>query len=190
MNDNPPAAALGYSVVVNLDGNRQLTMQCFVAEDEPSEVVNAKLDRVFAVIDRQKARYDLVGENEELSKERGTLAQLEEDLARVDLEFEKSQASLKEQMIELNTQRQAALEAGYNEHTAAGRRGDYQPRGQTQQTINAVSAAERNAAEGLAKNEAERDQHRQGVMISVERYRKAVDERTARIDGLTKLLAG
>lgn len=191
MNDNRiPAPALGYSVVANLDGNRQLTMQCFVGEDEPNEVVNAKLDRAFAVIDRQKARYDIVSENEEMSKERGILAQLEEDLARVDAEFTKTQAELHAQAQEFEAQRSKAIEAGYAEHTASGRRGDYQPRGQTQQTVNAVNAADRNVKAALEKNEAERDQHRQGVMISIERYKKAIDERTGRLASLQELLDG
>ena len=191
MNDNrSPAPALGYSVVANLDGNRQLTMQCFVGEDETNEVVNAKLDRAFAVIDRQKARYDIVAEHEELSKERGMLAQLEEDLARVDAEFQKTQAELHTQAQEFEAQRSKAVEEGYAEHVATGRRGDYQPRGQAQQTINAVNAADRNVKAALEKNEAERDQHRQGVTISIERYRKAIAERDTRIAALQKMLDG
>ena len=183
-----PAPALGYSVLVNLDGNRQLTMQCYVAEDEKAEVVNAKLDRVFAVIDRQKARYDIVNEHEELSKESMMLAQLEEDLARVDADFEKSQAALKTQATEVIAQRNETHDAGYAEHSASGRRGAYEPRGVALQTIKATDAAARNIEAALHKNEAERDQHRQGVLISVERYKKAVAERTSRISGLEKLL--
>jgi hypothetical protein len=183
-----PAAALGYSVVVNLDGNRQLTMQCFVAEDEPNEAVNAKLDRIFAVIDRQKARYDLVNEHEELSKESTMLAQLEEDLARVDADFEKAQASLKAQGEEISAQQAALVEAGYNEHVNSGRRGEYQPRGVTQQGVKATQVALENVTAELKKNEAERDQHRQGVLISIDRYKKAIAERTSRIGGLEKLM--
>ena len=183
-----PAPALGYSVVVNLDGNRQLTMQCFVAEDEPAEVVNAKLDRVFAVIDRQKARYDIVGEREELEKESAALAQFEEDLARVDADFEKAQAGLREQVVEMTTQKTQALEGGYNQHNAAGRRGEYVPSGHTKQTVNAAEAALRNVAETLHKNEAERDQHRLGVEISIDRYHKAIAARKERIATLEKTL--
>ena len=183
-----PAAAIGYSILTNLDGNRQLTMQCFVGEGETDEAINRKLDRAFAVIDRQKARYDIVNEVEELSKEKGTLAQLEEDLARVDADFEKAQAGLKEQASEVLVQRNAAHDEGYAEHSASGRRGTYEPRGLALQTIKATDAAARNIEEALHKNLAERDQHRAGVVISIERYNKAINERTARISGLEKLM--
>ena len=69
MNDAKPASAIGYSVVINLDGNRQVTAQCFVAEDEEDSAINFKFDRVFAILDRQKARYDIVNERDELGDE-------------------------------------------------------------------------------------------------------------------------
>lgn len=191
MNDNAaPAAAIGYSILTNLDGNRQITVQCFVPEDAPDKVVNAKLDRAFRVIDRQKARYDIVGEQEELAKERGVLAQLEEDLARVDADFEKAQASLDIQAEEISVQSEDAMGQGYQEHALSGRGGKYVPRGQTAQRLNASAAAKRNVEDAFAKNKAERDQHRQGVLISTERYHKAIAERTLRIEGYEKMLAG
>ena len=94
MSDDKPATAIGYSIVVNLDGNRQVTAQCFVAENEDDAAINGKFDRVFAILDRQKARYDVVNERDELRKEETTLDQLKEDLTRADHEYEKAQARL------------------------------------------------------------------------------------------------
>ena len=188
MSDDKPATAIGYSIVVNLDGNRQVTAQCFVAENEDDAAINGKFDRVFAILDRQKARYDVVNERDELRKEETTLDQLKEDLTRADHEYEKAQARLGEQIIEMQAQGKSVFESGYSEHMASGRRGDYVPKGQTQAQARAIEGAVAKAAEDKKRNEAERDQHRAGAMISVQRYEKAIAERKARISHLEQVL--
>jgi len=183
-----PAAALGYSIVSNLDGNRQITVQCFVPEDEADEVVNAKLDRVFRVIDRQKARYDLVTEHEELEKEEKILAQLNEDLARIDVDFDVAQATLDEHMVEFDQQHKELFDEGYEAHVNTGRKGKYKPAGFSAGQLRAIDQAKANAADSKKKNEAEREQHRTGALISVERYKSAIAERKARIVSSKALL--
>ena len=188
MNDAKPASAIGYSVVINLDGNRQVTAQCFVAEDEEDSAINFKFDRVFAILDRQKARYDIVNERDELAKEAGTLDQLKEDLARVDHDYDKAQATLDAQLVEMQDQNKGAFEAGYNEHVESGRRGEYVPKGFAAQQARAIEVALSNVKENKEKNNAEREQHRVGVLISVERYEKAVAQRKAKIAELEAVL--
>lgn len=183
-----PAPAIGYSIVINLDGNRQVTAQCFVAEDENDVEINRRFDRVFAILDRQKARYEVVNEREELAKEAGTLDQLKEDLARVDHDFDKAQAALDEQLTEMQAQNKGAFEEGYNEHISSGRRGEYVPKGFAAQRARAIETALANTKDSKEKNNAEREQHRQGVLISVERYEKAVAQRGQRIAELEAVL--
>jgi len=178
---NKATTAIGYSIVVNLDGNRQVTAQCFVAEDESDAEINARFDRVFGLLDRQKARYDVVNERVELTKEQATFDQLKEDLAHVDANFDKAQAVLDEQIIEMQAKSKETFEDGYNEHVNSGRRGEYVPKGLAQQTARAIEGAVAKAAEDKQKNVNEREQHRTGVMISVERYEKAIEARKAKI---------
>lgn len=184
----PPAAALGYSIVSNLDGNRQITVQCFVAEDASDTEVNAKLDRVFRVVDRQKARYDLVTEHEELEKESKILVQLKEDLARIDSDFDVAQAKLDEQMKEFDQQHADLFAQGYNTHVGTGRKGEYTPAGFAAGQLRAIEQATANAEDAKKKNEAEREQHRTGALISVSRYEKAIADRKARITAGEALL--
>jgi hypothetical protein len=63
-----PGVAIGYSIACNLGGERQMTVQCFVDESEPDEAVHARIDRVFRVVDRQKAKYDLDREIKEFEE--------------------------------------------------------------------------------------------------------------------------
>lgn len=184
-----PAPAIGYSVVANLAGDRQVTAQCFVAEDETEAAINAKFDRVFRVIDRQKSRYELVDIRKELHKLRETLAQFEEDLGRADLEFDKAQASLDEQAKTLTEDRQEAFQTGYDEHVNSGRRGEYQPKGTTLATMRTHDVALSQVKDQKEKNEAERNQHRQQILISVERYKKAIASAEADIAERESLFA-
>ena len=185
-----PAAAIGYSVVANLGGDRQLTCQCFVGEDESDATVNGKLDRIFAVMDRQRARYEINDVNEDLAKHRETLAQLEADLARIDTDFARAQASLDVQLGEIRSQAEAAQQEGYDTHASTGRRGDYKPAGITLATIQRAASAERQVTDEKAKNAAERDQHRANALITVDRYKKAIVEREAKVAALLALTGG
>lgn len=168
--------AIGYSIVSNLDGDRQITAQCFVSEGERDDVVNAKFDRIFRFIDRQKARYELVALRDELSKHRTTLAQLQEDLARADAQHNAAQASLESQMAELKAESNAAAERGYEAHVAAGRRGEYVLSGTAKADVQRLTAAAHEVQRAKDKNTAERDQHRQQIEISIDRFNKAIAE--------------
>jgi hypothetical protein len=54
MSEAVKAPAIGYSIVANLGGDRQITVQCFVDEGEEDKAVNARFDRVMTFIDRQR----------------------------------------------------------------------------------------------------------------------------------------
>ena len=184
------AAAIGYSVISNLGGDRQLTTQCFVGEDEDDSAVNAKLDRMFGFIDRQKAKYEIVDVEADLMKHREMLAQLNEDMARIGLDFDKAQAGLDVQAEELGATRSAEVAGGYNAHLAAGRKGDYAPQGAAASRFRNLD----NAIDGIktekAKNEAERDQHLAQTKVTIDRWHTAIAERTSKLTSLHALVGG
>lgn len=184
------APALGYSITANLDGSRQIVVQCFTDSDESLEETHAKIDRAMAVVDRQKARYEIV----ELLKERGELidqlAQGAEDLAQVDLNFEKAQASLDIQIGELIKQAEANFNEAYAKHNHSGRTSEFKLVGHAKATEERTKAA-LDQVEGLKKkNEAERDQHRQGFLISQERRQARIIFLNGEITRLEGMIAG
>ena len=181
MSEASTAPALGYSIVANLGGDRQITVQCFVGSDEPLASINKKIDRALAVVDRQKARYELDDLHEERHKTAQTLAQFEEDLARLDLDFEASQDSLRKQITEVLALSNAEFDKGYAEHIASGRRGDYKPIGATKQAIAASEMQKRQIEEAMHKNASERDQALQQTTISVQRFKQALATLEAKI---------
>ena len=174
MSEASTAPALGYSIVANLGGDRQITVQCFVGSDEPLVSINKKIDRALAVVDRQKARYELEDLYEERHKTAQTLAQFEEDLARLDLDFEASQDSLRKQITEVLTASNDAFDKGYNEYVTSGRRGDYKPTGATKQAMSVAEAQKHQIEQAMQKNANERDQALQQTTISVQRFKQAL----------------
>lgn len=78
------APALGISMNVQVDGNRQLALQTFVGRDDPPSVLNAALDRITKAVDRQVAKYMLVSLKKELHQHRKALEDQTKDKARVD----------------------------------------------------------------------------------------------------------
>lgn len=181
MSKAPTSPALGYSVLANLGGDRQITVQCFVSSDETLKSINTKIDTALAVVDRQKARYELVDLREERHKTAETLAQFEEDFARVELEFAKAQEELKGQIPQVQAAANEAFEKGYADYVTTGRRGDYKPAGTTKQIMQAAEMSERNIREALQKNQNERDQALQQTQISIQRFKQALATIDAKI---------
>lgn len=183
-----PAPAIGYSIVSNLGGDRQMTVQCFVGEDEADRVIHAKIDRIFRVVDRQKARYELVDLREERIKTDETLAQFKEDFARVEQEHAKAQAARDVEIVELQKVRGQKHQAGYSAHVATGRQGAYNPKGTVKVDLDRIDAGVQQLVDQKAKAEAEREQHVQSLNVSMERYTKALEALDAKVAARKALL--
>jgi hypothetical protein len=180
------APALGYSITANLDGSRQIVVQCFTDGDESLEATHAKIDRAMAVVDRQKARYQIVDLRKERAQLVDELAQGAQDLAEVDLNFVKAQAGLDVQAGELNRQAEEVFKQAYEAHDRTGRTGKFKLVGHAKANTERVQAALDQVAALKAKNEAEREQHRQGFQISQQRR----EARVALLDGEIATLEG
>jgi hypothetical protein len=154
--------AVGWSIVANLGGDRQITFQSAFAVDMTDAEKNKLLDDTMALVDRQKARSELPDVRAELFKHRETLAQYEEDLGRVDtMEAEKvaelqrqiaeledetsyerlrdaAMAPLMEKHAEIAAARMSEWNAGQAEFDRAGKQGAYQPRGHRQVNLDRI----------------------------------------------------
>lgn len=116
--------AIGYSVNALLKGERSMTIQCYVGEGETDAQVNAKIDRIFRVVDRQRARYELADLRIDLDKAERGLTRFDEDLARVDTAYTKRLAEFDQELLLVAERRQANEDAARIEHDA-GRRGAF-----------------------------------------------------------------
>ena len=157
------------SLVVGVTDNAQMTFVTGFEGDDPDHVVNARLDRLMTFAERLKAKASIPQLEDDLLKQSETLAQFQEDLARVDLEHGRAQAlrrleiderikafddalkaftdEIDGRIAELDTAKARVFEAGLAEHTAAGRHGAYAPRGAVASQLDRFSDALKQATE-------------------------------------------
>lgn len=182
MSDTAPAPALGFSIVANLGDNRQITCQCFVGVDEEPKDINARIDKVQNVIDRQRARYEVVDLRADRAKQATTLQRAEDDLARIEAEYQAGQTQFDDQINFLGEQ----IQSIDNEARARGRMSG--PVGADASRKRTLQQEQKDLVAGKAKATAERDQYRQNVVVSIARFREAVAECDAKIAACEALL--
>lgn len=244
----PEVSALGISVVTNTPGDRGITIQTYIAADASIAEQNALIDRMMKILDRQKAKYELPSIKDEMELHEKTLARMEVDLKEVEHTFNRDQAkrraeltalkrsleeeteaslqrhaeraaALKRSIDDQERARKTAFDEGYNEWSASGRSGSYEPQGHrkvnlermdtemsTRQEAYAAHMASKDAQVGtetalvgkliedkqaeIDKATSERLQHQAQTEISRKRYKEEILFRKNKIARLKKVLAG
>jgi len=140
--DPKPAAApaIGYSIIATLGDKRQMTVQYFVAGDEPLPLIHANVDRTMAVLDRQIAKYELDGIRQELARATAEYDQAELDQKRLDEETAKANALRDVQMATLQGQIDIEQEGAHAKHVQGGREGPFKLQGYAKANIERARA--------------------------------------------------
>ncbi len=153
--------AVGFSVVANLGGDRQVTLNGVLPYDMHVSVKNGMLDGVMLLADRQRARYEIVELEADILKHQDILSQMTEDRARVERDHEKQQATRRVEIDERKAMREperkklssdigaAILDVqkkhgqlyahAQAEHTSSGRRGAFEPKGQVKSNLDKLA---------------------------------------------------
>jgi hypothetical protein len=182
--------AIGYSVLANLGDEKQITFQHFVAADDSDATVNACLDRIVGLIDRQKARIQLPTLRDELAEHERTLAQFVEDKARLDIEFNAAQARRDIQIVTLNKTVDTITNDAAEQHAATGRQAAYKPTGVVKTNIERQKAGIAAIEQEKVTAVAERDQAHAHFDVSVKRYEGEIERRKAKIAELVERIEG
>lgn len=182
--------AIGFSTTVNVDGDRQMVFQGYFEQDEADSVVNARIDRIMALADRQRSKFKLPGLREELQKLTDELAQSDQDIAEAELNFQKAQAALDIQTVELSGRRANLNNDMASAHRAMGKSGDYVPKGAAKSSLDNIDTALKEIQERKVKNEAERKFHRDNVEVNIKRRHARVAMLQEQIAGLERLFGG
>lgn len=207
----PPAVALGISVVTNMPGDRGITVQTHVALDVPLEEQDRIIDRMFRLVDRQKARYELPDVEDELALHQKTLARMEEDLKGVDHEHNVAQARRRAELKALSREldeaeetakrahestlshmartleeytakREAEFAAGYDEFTKGGRQGSYEPTGHRRVNLDRM---DKQIADFKAQIAEKRDAKDRAVAVETAPISKMIGDKQAELDKAT-----
>jgi hypothetical protein len=182
-----PATAIGYSIVSNLGGDRQMTVQCFVGEDEAEEVINSRIDKVFKVLDRQKAKYDLdklESEFEELGRH---LHNFIKGLAMAEQTARHQVAVLNVKLGEQQMARRDVYEEGYQKHLSQGRKGTFVPGGALQSRLNGMDIDIQKTKDAIAAAPADAAQSKAQVAENIYKYQDDMKKRRAAINELRKM---
>lgn len=129
MDAKKEVSALGYSIAANINGDRQITFQHFIASDATDAEVNADMDRIMRIVDRQQAIYQIPSLEEERGQLLGQIAQSEKDLEALNAEYEAWEAEQNKLISTLKIEQEAVQKRAYNEHVANSRRGQFELRG-------------------------------------------------------------
>lgn len=174
------APALGISTVVNM-GDRQITLQFHAPLDMAPADLNEIIDRVMAVADRQQAKAELPALHAELDKHVQTVAQFDEDSARVEHDFEVEQAKADVTIATLVEEKAKAINEAQEKHVASGRVSEFQMGPAVASRVKGFDRDIENVKAAKEKRQAERDLAVNNLGISRQRYDTAIEGLRAKI---------
>lgn len=174
MTAETPTPALGFSIVANLGGDRQATVQFYVGRDDEVRAIHLMTDRVMAVLDRQKAKYELKDMREEVITLSGKLDQFRADKEKILKDFGIKLAYLGVQAGTLNEDGDSARNEAYDAHVKTGRTAEFKPVGHVKAQLERIEGGKRQVADEIAKQEAEQVQAVHGVNASIAMHEKAL----------------
>jgi CRISPR/Cas system CSM-associated protein Csm5 (group 7 of RAMP superfamily) len=181
------APAIGYSIVVNMGGDRQMTVQCFVGEGEDEGVIAARIDKVFRICDRQKAKYDLEKLYKQFEESGRHLRNFLNAIPIAEKQSRHQIAALKVELAEKEAYRKQVFEEGYQKHVTAGRKGVFTPGGALAGQLRAIDSEIQKVKDKITAVPADTEQHKQKVLIDVQRYQDDLHKQRLVIDDLRKL---
>lgn len=148
--------AIGVSTTCNINGDRQVVLQGYVAADAPREEQDKLLDLMMALTDRQKAKYELIELEDALDKHKIARGRLLQDRDSVEVNYQLATAKNADEIANLDREASEARDAGYKEHAASGRSGPYSPKGGTLSSLNRLGAARQSVEARIKTAEAEK----------------------------------
>lgn len=183
-----PSPAVGTSLLINLGGDRQLTLQCFFPLDSSEDEGNGLIDKLLRFGDRAKARYDLEAMTEQFSLVGLQLQNLIDGMPLAEHKYRESQETLVAEIRKLEADKATVLETGYADFRAKGRLGDYKPSGAIASRGEALARQIAGSKVKIEENERERDGYRQQIIQTIKHHQQDLAKRRLKIDSLRKLV--
>lgn len=184
-----PEPVVAVTVTCNLGGERQLNLAAHFERDAEPDEQNRILDQVMKIADRQKARYDLEKLEESfqivgLNTRNAVLALNSADIAL------KSQ--VERMKAELEGKREARAEVfnkAYADHTDAGRKGTFTPKGFVAANLTRMDADIQKTLDAIEAAPKDAEQEKGKIVASIQRNQEDLRLRRKQVNDL-RLLAG
>lgn len=185
--DPKPEAVVAVSVVVTCGGDRQMNLNAHFGRDDDPAVQNAILDKIMALGDRQKAKYD-IGKLEMEFEEVGR--HLRNFLYAIPIAKQSAQHQSAVLNVRLLAQREAREEAykqGYDAHISSKRRSAYEPSGALKGKLGGMDSDIRKTEEAIAALPNDTAQALSQTAVNVQKYQDDLKKRRQAINDLRKI---
>lgn len=192
--------ATAFSLVVGISDDAQITFQSGFEGDESDDIVNARIDRIVRIAERQQAlrkipklEKDLIQQKEQLAQFHENRAQIELDadtkISTLEIELEQREkqreperaafeAEINMKLLEMQQRKTALFNEGLEEHTRSGRLGQYKPVGARKANLERIDKAIEEGKEARAKAVADFDlAYQSGIDTAKAEIEKARNER-------------
>lgn len=197
----------GLSIVTDFPGGRQMTVQFHAPIDMAPTDISLIADRMLSVVDRLRAKAEIVGLEDEIEQHERALRRFNDDLEKVEAGFQEQQeirgvqleemermkherlgSALKlqgKEREELMASRQSTLLEGERDFRSRDRNGPYTPKGQVKTNLDRIDQGLATLDERQAAAIRELDADCQTYIdAKVQEIARADNERTVAIQGL------
>lgn len=175
--------ALGIEIVSALGDTRQVKMTTFVSRDAPKEEIDALLDKLLAAAERQEAKAKIEKLTEDIEDGARTLQNLHDDVARLDNEH-----ALNVARIEVQAGHLGGELAKLND--SARSVGRDRPVGFAGKKAEDIAMALDGLRLEKDKLEAERNQHRGNVGVTIARHEQHLEKLRGKLAAVTAIAGG
>lgn len=149
--------ALGVSIQYAVSESAHIVLQTHVGIDTPKEDFDAVLDAAFRACDRQKARYQIEGIEESIRKSATLIKNAEQDIQRVDADFNVRMMGREADMEAFADRLQKVQEEDQSAFHASGRKGTWVASTHAKSQVASITSAVEKHKEETARMKAERD---------------------------------
>lgn len=175
-------------VIVGCGDTRQIKLRTMIGRNAAPESAHAIVDKVLAIGDRQKARYDLESQVEEMNRVATTLTGLIASLPIAQANYIADQEKRREEFRGYEADYAKLHDEGYEEHVKSGRSaGSFQPKGARKSNMERLKMAAGKKREEIDRAKAEAEQLFQTQIKSAEHYREDLAKRREKVNGLRRI---
>jgi hypothetical protein len=181
--------AIGCSFTTNLGGDRQIVLQTHFAGDEDEAAINARIDRILRIGDRQKAKYDLEKVEAEFRTVGNAIVDMIAAIPVAARNHAKTTVEKAATVEGLRAQQEQVRSDAYAEFTDSGKRGAFQMKGHAATNYARIQAEINKVEESVRAAENERAQWLQTQAANIERFRRDLISRREKLNAM-RTLAG
>lgn len=182
-----PEAVVAFSLVVGCGDARQMNFNAHFGRDEDPAVQNAIIDKIMALGDRQKARYDLSKMESEFEEVGRHLRNFLNAIPIAEKTAEHQLAVLNAKLVAQRGARDDVFKAGYEAHGVSKRRGVFEPAGALKGRLNGMDIDIAKTEAAIAAVPADVAQGRSLTATNVLKYQDDLKKRRAQINDLRKV---